>query len=141
MARLLSPCTKRTSETKFDWQCMPYARDHKGIKRSEDSFDWSYGWGTHPTRSVEIGSGSFTSPKAMARFRGTHPTRSVEIGSGSFTSPKAMARFRGTHPTRSVEIGSGSYNFSASISEEHLINSNFVNFVDNFASLLITALL
>lgn len=27
----------------------------------------------------------FTSPKAMARFRGTHPTRSVEIGSGSFS--------------------------------------------------------
>ena len=97
--------------------------------------------GTHPTRSVEIGSGSFTSPKAMARFRGTHPTRSVEIGSGSFTSPRAMARFRGPHPTQSVDIGSGSYNFSASISEEHLISSNFVNFVDNFASLLITALL
>lgn len=32
-------------------------------------------------------------PKAIARFRGTHPTQSVEIGSGSFTSPKAMARF------------------------------------------------
>lgn len=35
----LSPCTKRKSETKFDWLCMPYARVYKGMELSEYSFD------------------------------------------------------------------------------------------------------